>query len=361
MERWVSTHGQTIFEGGRAVGFVGAALDITAIKRASQHLRESEERFRQFSEHSADVLWIRNLEEGCIEYLSPAFETIWGESSAAFIGDPARWAQTIHPDDRRRVTDALDRVGLGQVIILEYRITRPDGGVRWIHHTSFPIPDEKGRVRRSGGIAQDITRHDGSVVYVVDANDVTRQDLVFILQGAGYDVKAFASARTFLDMASALMAGCVVLDIGSPMPDEIVVLQELKARGISLPVIVVGAASNVGLAVKAMKAGALDWLEKPYGTPAMLASVASAMAAIRGVTEADSSLRQAQARIAGMSPRERDVLQGLLAGGTNKTIARNLGISPRTVELHRAHVMERLGARTLPEAVLVAAAAGLKP
>lgn len=361
VERWVSTYGQTIFEDGRAVGFVGAALDVTASKQASQHLRESEQRFRQFAEHSADVLWIRNLEAHRIEYMSPAFETIWNQPNGAFIGDPAQWAQTIHPEDRTRVMDALDRVVLGEVVVQEYRITRPDGRVRWIRHTSFPIPDEKGQVRRSGGIAQNITRHEGSVVYVVDANDASRQDLVLLIQGAGYDVKAFASAGTFLRMASALMAGCVVLDIASPATGEIILPQELKARGISLPVIAVGAANDVGMAVRAMKTGASDWLGKPYRPSEMLASVASAMAAIRGATEADTALREARARIAGMSPRERDVLQGLLAGGTNKTIARDLGISPRTVELHRAHVMERLGARTLPEAVLIAAAAGLKP
>jgi PAS domain S-box-containing protein len=361
VERWVSTYGQTIFEDGRAVAFVGAALDITASKQANQQLRDSEERFRKFAEHSGDVLWIRNLEEARIEYLSPAFEAIWGEPSGAFIGDPARWAQTIHRDDRTRIMNALDRVVLGETVTQEYRIIRPDGSVRWIRHTSFPIPDERGRVRRSGGIAQDVTRHDTSVVYVVDADDASRQDLVLLLQGAGYDVKAFASARTFLGMASALMAGCVVMDIASPTTVEITLPQELKARGVSLPVIVVGAPNDVGLAVRAMKTGAADWLEKPYGASEMLASVASAMAAIRGAMETDSALRQAQARIAGMSAREREVLQGLLAGGTNKTIARILGISPRTVELHRAHVMERLGARNLPEAVLIAAAAGLKP
>jgi len=110
-----------------------------------------------------------------------------------------------------------------------------------------------------------------------------------------------------------------------------------------------------------MKAGAVDFLEVPYEREALLAAVASALADIRDTAERSSVAEIARARIADMSTRERAVLEGLLAGGTNKTMARDLGISPRTVENHRAHVMERLGARTLPEAVLMAAAAGLRP
>jgi FixJ family two-component response regulator len=110
-----------------------------------------------------------------------------------------------------------------------------------------------------------------------------------------------------------------------------------------------------------MKAGAVDWLETPYQNDALLMAVSSALADIRRTAERSRDAEFARARIAGMSARERQVLEGLLAGGTNKVIGRELGISPRTVELHRASVMERLGVSTLPEAVLMAAAAGVRP
>ena len=115
------------------------------------------------------------------------------------------------------------------------------------------------------------------------------------------------------------------------------------------------------MAVRAMKAGAADFLPAPCGDAELLAAVSDTMAEIRGSERRDHAAELARARIAGLLPRERAVLDLLLAGGTNKTIGRELGISPRTVEFHRARVMERLGARTLPEAVLAAAAAGLRP
>jgi FixJ family two-component response regulator len=139
-------------------------------------------------------------------------------------------------------------------------------------------------------------------------------------------------------------------------------LRQLKANGNNLPLIVTGVSSgNVTLAIQAMKAGAVDWLEMPYQDDQLLMAVSSALADIRLSAERSRDAEFARARIAGMSVRERQVLEGLLAGGTNKVIGRALGISPRTVELHRASVMERLGVGTLPEAVLMAAAAGVRP
>jgi FixJ family two-component response regulator len=128
-----------------------------------------------------------------------------------------------------------------------------------------------------------------------------------------------------------------------------------------LPVLVTGTSrGDVKLAVQAMKAGAAEWLEMPYDQATLLAAVASALADIRTATEQNRDAELARGHIAGMSVRERQVLEGLLGGGTNKTIGRDLGISPRTVELHRASVMERLGVQTLTEAVLLAAAAGVR-
>jgi len=361
-ERWVSTHGRTFFEDGRAVGFVGAALDITGRKSAEERLRASEERFRQFAEHSTGVLWIADVEAMRLDYLSPAFEAVAGRPPEAALGNLARWAETVHPDDRTGALEALERVRQGEVVTQEYRIVRPDGAVRWIRDTCFPIRDERGRVRQAGGIAQDVTKHAGSLVYVVDADEDSRRCLSLLLRGAGYEVKAFASARAFLEAVTALVPGCVVLDTRAPAAGGLAIPRTLKARRVDLPVIVTGSSGgDVGTGVQAMKAGAVDWLEAPCEAEALLPAVASAMAGIRDTAEADRAAELAQARVAAMSVREREVLDGLLAGGTSKTIARDLGISPRTVENHRTHLMERLGARTLPEAVMMAAAAGLRP
>ncbi|MBQ0818870.1 PAS domain-containing protein, partial [Microvirga sp. HBU67558] len=201
IERWVSTHGRTTFEHGCPVAFIGAALDITERKRADVALRESEERFQQFAEYSRNVLWIVDLATMNLEYLSPAFEAIWGETIESTLGDHGRWGRFLHLDDRQRVFDALDQVRLGETITEEFRIVRSDGAVRWLRDTFFPIRDAQGRIRRAGGVAQDITRHDGRFVYVVDADEVSRQILTSGLRDAGYDVRAFPSGKAFLEAA----------------------------------------------------------------------------------------------------------------------------------------------------------------
>jgi FixJ family two-component response regulator len=256
----------------------------------------------------------------------------------------------------------MERSLRGETVAQEYRIIRPDGTVRWLQDALFPIRDEQGRVWRVGGIAQDVTRHEGSLVYIVDGGEASRQELSLLLQGSGYQVKVFTSVRAFLEMVPVLLAGCVLLDVSAPEAGGLTVPKELKARRIELPVIVMDECyGDVEPAVRAMKARAVDFLEMPPELKALLAAIASALAGIRGEAGDTQAAARAEARIADLSARERQVLDGLLAGGTNKTIGKALGISPRTVEVHRAHVMERLGARTLPEAVLVAAAAGLRP
>ncbi|WP_262298353.1 PAS domain-containing protein [Microvirga sesbaniae] len=329
--------------------------------RAETALRDSEERFQQFARHSSTVLWILNLETRRLEYLSPAYEGIWGEPVEVALSDPDHWIGTLHPEDRDRAGTAIERALHGEESTHEYQITRPDGGVRRIRDTFFPIRDEHGRVRWAGGIAQDLTQHDGSTVYVVDGDETTRRELCRQLQGAGYEVKVFATAQSFLEVAPVLMPGCVVLDIRHPDGGQLTIPKELRARRAALPVIVIGEArGNVAVGVQAMKAGAVDFLDGTYRPEQLLDALASAQAAIRERTEQDQATERVKALIAALPPRERDVLDGLLAGGTNKTIARDLGLSPRTVEAHRARIMERLGAQSLPELVQIAVLAGLQ-
>jgi PAS domain S-box-containing protein len=329
--------------------------------RAETALRESEARFRQFAEHSTDMLWIMNAETLQMEYVSPVFERVWGWSPEAFKHRD-QWAETLYPEDRARALQATDRVLRGDTVVQEYRIVRPDGSMRHIHATGFPIFDEEQKIRRIAGIAKDITQHDGSTVYVVDSNEVSRRDLCLLLQGAGYEVKMFASAQAFLEVAPVLVPGCVVLDIRDPEAGELGIPKELKARRAGLPVIVIGEArGDVAIGVRAMKAGAVDFLDVPYHPEQLLEALASAQATIRERAERDQATERLRALVAALPPREREVLDGLLAGGTNKTIARDLGLSPRTVEAHRARIMERLGAQSLPELVQIAVAAGLQP
>jgi PAS domain S-box-containing protein len=346
---------------GQVVRWFGTFTDIDDRRQAEEALRESEERFRQFAENSSAVLWVLDVETMRLEYLSPSFQQVWGEPLDAVPRDFTHWIQSVHPDDREDVVAALARVRQeGEVIVKEYRVVRPDGTVRWIQNTGFPILDEHGAVRRVAGIAQDVTKHNGSMVYIVNSDPVTRRSRSLLLQGAGYQVKTFSSTEAFLEVAPVLVPGCVILDIKAPEMGELILPKELKARRIGLPVVAIGEArGDVSFGVQAMKAGAVDFLDIPHESKQLLDATASALAGIRDIAERDQAAELAKARIASLSSREREVLERLLSGGTNKTIARDLDISPRTVEAHRARIMERLGAQSLPELVQIAMAAGL--
>jgi PAS domain S-box-containing protein len=330
--------------------------------RIRQALRESNERFRQFADYSANVLWMLDVAAMRIEYLSPAFAEVWGQAPATMLGEIAHWTDTIHPDDRAGTLAALKSVMRGEVVVHRYRIIRCERVIRWIRHMFFPIRDDQGRVSRVGGLAEDITKPADIRVYVLSADDLPRRGVSRALQKSGYGVKVFASSRAFLEVAPVIVPGCLILDGRGSETKALRIMSEVKAKRIDLPVIVLGhRGGDVSLAVKAMKAGATDWLEAPYKEAELLAAVSSALASVQDAMLADRASELGRIHIAEMTGREREVLRGLVVGQTNKVIARQLGISPRTVEMHRAHVMERLGVRTLSEAVLLAASAGLVP
>ncbi len=215
------------------------------------------------------------------------------------------------------------------------------------------------------------------LVHVVDDDDAMRRSLALLLRAAGYAAEAHPSAEALLAAldrgagpdapaaaAAAWRPACAVVDVLMPGGMDGIALQaELARRGAALPVVVVTGHGDVPLAVRAMRAGAVDFVEKPYPKERILSAVAEAVdaaaAAARGSGPTAAASAAAEARLAALTPRERMVLQGLVSGRPNKVIAHELGISPRTVEAHRAAVMDKLGARSLAEAVRLALAAGL--
>ncbi|WP_431266953.1 response regulator transcription factor [Dankookia sp. P2] len=198
------------------------------------------------------------------------------------------------------------------------------------------------------------------VVHVVDDEAVVRRSLALLLQSAGLEPQCHASGEAFLGAATEGLAfGCVLLDIRMPGVDGMAVLRALAERGLQLPVIVVTAHGDVTLAVAAMKAGACDFIEKPYAADALLHAVDAALRRGAGTLDRARDATEAATRLAALTPRETEVLKGLVAGQQNKAIALDLGLSPRTVEIHRANLMAKLRAGSLSEAVRIALAAGL--
>ncbi len=201
-----------------------------------------------------------------------------------------------------------------------------------------------------------------SIVYVVDDEPDVRGSFAQLLEQAGHAVREYDGGDAFLaDATPDLPFGCVLLDLRMPGTDGLAVQRELAARGLWHPVVVVSGNSTVGMAVQAMKAGAHDVLEKPCAAGAMLRAIADALAAAEARRTEAGEAREAEERIAALSPREAEVLVGMVAGRQNKLIAQGLRISPRTVEIHRANLMAKLQARSLPEAVRMALSAGIRP
>lgn len=194
-------------------------------------------------------------------------------------------------------------------------------------------------------------------IYLVDDDDSVRRSIGFMLKTSGFTVRAYPSGIDFLKDVKALDPGCILLDIRMPDMDGLEVQRELAARGIAMPVIVLTGHGDVATAVEAMKNGASDFIEKPFEKAVLLEAIERASERLARAEESSASEREAKVRIAALTARERDVLRELARGHPNKTIAYDLGISPRTVEVHRANVMTKLGVRSLSEALRIAFAA----
>ena len=198
---------------------------------------------------------------------------------------------------------------------------------------------------------------DRPIVHLVDDDEAIRRSVGFMLKTSGFKVRSFESGVDLLKAASGLEPGCILLDIRMPGMDGLEVQSALRDKGVTLPVIIMTGHGDVTLAVQAMKAGAVDFIEKPFEKAVVLSALEHGVERLKR-SAADIDLAdEAGVRLQALTARERQVLDGLAAGLPNKTIAYDLGISPRTVEIHRANLMSKLGARSLSEALRIAFAA----
>jgi two-component system, LuxR family, response regulator FixJ len=197
------------------------------------------------------------------------------------------------------------------------------------------------------------------IVYVIDDDDAARDSLAFLLRTADFDVRSYASPKEFLAAAPGIKGGCVITDVRMPEMDGLELLRRLRALDLNLPVIVMTGHGDIPLAVEAMKSGAIDFFEKPFGDDLMIAAVRRALGRQREDRARGEERDAVKERLSHLSARERQVLDGLVAGKANKNIAFDLGISARTVEIYRANVMTKMNAASLSELVRMALSVGL--
>jgi two-component system response regulator FixJ len=195
------------------------------------------------------------------------------------------------------------------------------------------------------------------LIHLVDDDEAIRRSAGFMLKTSGFRVQSYESGDHLLKSAASLEPGCILLDIRMPGMDGLEVQQALKERGVGLPVVIMTGHGDVTLAVQAMKAGAVDFIEKPFEKAVLLGAIDQAFSRLDRSSEARERAKEAEVQLNGLTPREREVLDGLAQGLPNKTIAYDLGISPRTVEIHRANLMSKLGVKSLSEALRIAFAA----
>ena len=196
-------------------------------------------------------------------------------------------------------------------------------------------------------------------VHVIDDDEALRESLSFLLRSAGIEVKTYSSATTFLASLPDTCLTCVITDVRMPGLSGVELLRRLRELKLEIPVIVITGHGDVPLAVEAMKMGAIDFLEKPFDDEVLLASVRSALKQQDGESKRRTERAEIEGKLASLSNRERDVLEGLVAGKANKQIAYDLGISPRTVEIYRANLMSKMKAGSLSELVRMAMIVGV--
>lgn len=201
----------------------------------------------------------------------------------------------------------------------------------------------------------------GELIFLVDDDDAVRASLRALLETAGYRTAGFEAGIDFLESPDGALGACVLLDVKMPGLDGLEVQRRLNERGETLPVIILTGHGDIAMAVQAIRAGAVDFLEKPVSAKQLLASVLRAIDIDRGVRQDHRKRSEVGVRLRGLTKRERQVLERLVLGRTNKLVARELGVSPRTIEVYRRNVMLKMGAENLSHLVRMTLLAGIDP
>ena len=200
---------------------------------------------------------------------------------------------------------------------------------------------------------------DEKLVHIIDDEEAIRRSTSFMLKTSGYAVQNWPSGAAFLKDVRHVEPGCILLDIRMPEMDGLAVQAALVERGVTMPVVILTGHGDIGTAVQAMKAGAVDFLEKPFEKKALLGAIEQACERIAAADDRAARAAEARTVLGALTPREHEVLEGLAQGLPNKAIAYDLGISPRTVEVHRANLMAKLDVKSLSDALRIAFAAGM--
>jgi len=358
--RWFMVRSQQVLHAdGSLAGWCGSATDIDEWRAAIDGLGDRGDLFRDFSSSDATLMWVADVKTREVEALNPQTRAAW---ALPIDGTPVPWTdwvQTIHPDDRPQMLTLFDRVAAGEVTQVKFRRPAVDGTLRRFHATGFPMPGPDGAVRRIGGMLVDVTRNQDQRIYLIDSDPGRQNALAHALTRQGVRVRTFDDAAAFERVSGDLLAGCVILAERGDFQHTLRTAGVLSLARDRLPWIVIGDfETRLDEVIRLMKLGASDVLMESRGAPEVAAAASSALS-IHKTSTASRAPTDARQKIAQLSRREREVLDGLAAGLTNKAIAQKLLLSPRTVETHRAHLMDRLGVSSLAEMLKLVAEAAL--
>lgn len=341
-------------DAGLITGWVGSAVDIDEWRRAADSMTDREDMLHRFYESEETLMWVGQADSREIQALNPDSSDAWGLPSQAGVRWET-WINFAHPDDHAQLSILFDKAAAGEVAQARFRSAPDAGRVRRFHITAFAMPGSSSGGRRVGGMVVEVPSAEDPRIYLIDPRQGSRNAMAHGLTREGFRVRSFDDAAEFQKIASDLAPGCVVVALRDDLDPTLKLAAALR-RDRRLPWIVFGDMSGrLEDVVQLMKLGSADILNAP--DPDGVAVAAYAALAVAYGRSSDPAPSGARQKVDQLSARERQVLDGLVAGGTNKSIAKDLSLSPRTIETHRAHLMDRLGVSTLAELIKLTAGA----